>query len=122
MTEQQTMSMRDKKKMIDTIYWGTALVWAGLMFGAESLGILPQVGEADAWSWAFAGVGLFGLLGSMYRSIAPNLPDAVAWDFIWSAGLLILGLSGFTSLDIGFPLILLLAGLVLLGGAILRRE
>ncbi len=122
MNDQLTMSKGDKQRLIEAIYWGSALVWAGLVFGAESMGILPQVGEADAWSWIFAGVGLGGLLGSLYRSITPNLSAAVAWDYIWSAGLFILGLTGFTSLDIGWPLVLLIAGLVLLGGAILRRE
>ncbi len=122
MSFEQEMTPKEKRSNLETIYWGGVLLWAGLVFGAESLGYLPQIGEADAWSWAFAGAGLYGLLGALYRMSSPNLPNPSTWDYIWSGGLTILGLAGFTSLDIGFPLVLLLVGLILLGSVVLRRS
>lgn len=122
MSVEQEMTSKEKRSRIDTVYWGGVLLWAGLVFGAENLGYLPQIGEANAWSWAFAGAGIFGLLGSLYRAYSPNLPNPNTWDYLWSGGLTILGLAGFTSLDIGFPLVLLLVGVILLGSAVLRRE
>lgn len=32
---------------LDAIYWGVVLIWAGLVFIADSQGILPQIGVAD---------------------------------------------------------------------------
>jgi hypothetical protein len=61
------------RKRYETLYWAGALIWAGLMFGAESLGILPQVGQADAWTWVFVGVGLYGTLINIYGTASPNL-------------------------------------------------
>jgi hypothetical protein len=122
MSIEHEMTPKEKGSRIDTVYWGGVLLWAGLVFGADSLGYLPQIGEADAWSWAFAGAGIFGLLGSLYRAYSPNLPNPNTWDYIWSGGLTVLGLAGFTSLDVGFPLVLLLVGVILLGSAVLRRE
>lgn len=122
MMNDQEMTAKEKRSSLETVYWGVVLLWAGVVFGAESLGYLPQIGEADAWSWAFAGAGLFGLLGAFYRLSSPNLPNPSTWDYLWSGGLTILGLVGFTSLDIGFPLILLLVGAVILVSTLVRRN
>jgi hypothetical protein len=45
--EQQT-SETGARKRIETIYWAGVFFWAGLVFGAEALGILPQIGGASA--------------------------------------------------------------------------
>ncbi len=125
MSDAQVVSQVERGKFVKTlesIYWGVVLLWAGLVFGADSLGYLPQIGEADAWSWAFAGAGLFGLIGALLRAISPNVLNPTAWDYIWSGGLSILGLAGFVGLEIGGALILIMAGGVLLVTTIFRRE
>lgn len=122
MSVDNDMTLKEKGSKLESIYWGVVLLWAGLVFGAESLGYLPQIGEADAWSWAFAGAGLFGLFGALYRLYSQSLPNPNTWDYLWSGGLTILGLVSFTSLDIGFPLILLLVGVVILGRVVIRRD
>jgi hypothetical protein len=116
LAEQNTTSRKAAGKRREARYWAAVLIWAGLVFGADRLDVLPQVGQMDAWNWVFFGAGLFALVGTVLRATSPDKPDPAAslWDFVWAGVLLILGLSGLTTLKIGFPLILLLIGLVLL--------
>ena len=105
---------------LEAIYWGGVIIWAGLVFGADSLGILPQVGGADAWSWVFLGAGMYALLGAFFRMTSLDYPNPGTWDWVWAGILIILGLSGFFSFDIAWPLILVLVGVAILGKALLR--
>ena len=77
----------------ESLYWGGAFFWAGLIFGAELLGILPQVGNADAWSWVFLGVGLYGLVINFYYLFSPNWSNPTDFDYLWSGFWLLVGLS-----------------------------
>ncbi len=61
-------------------------------------------------------------MAAIFRAVSPDYLPPTTWDYIWAGILLILGLSGLTALEIGFPLILLLVGVVILGGALLRRD
>lgn len=121
-TIEQKKSQKEKRQHLETLWWAGALIWAGLVFGTDSLGLLPQIGQADAWNWVFFGAGLYGMLGNLYRVASPDWPNPTTWDYIWSGILLILGLSGLTALEIGFPLILVLIGVVLLGSALWHRD
>ena len=114
--------MQEKRKRLEAIWWAGVFIWAGLVFGADSLGLLPQIGGADAWSWVFAGAGLSALVGDLWRVASPDQPNPTAWDYTWGGILLIIGLGGFFNLEIGFPLILILIGVVILGSMLLRRE
>jgi hypothetical protein len=120
MSTEQTVSSQAASKRGQAYFRGAVMIWAGLVFGAESLGLLPQIGRADAWSWVFFGAGLLALIGIARRALSPDRADPGVWDYIWAAVLLIIGLSGLTTLEIGGPLILVLIGLGLLGTALLR--
>ena len=50
-TIEQKKSQKEKRQHLETLWWAGALIWAGLVFGADSLGLLPQIGQADAWNW-----------------------------------------------------------------------
>jgi hypothetical protein len=119
--EQQT-SERGVGRHIETIYWAGVILWAGLVFGADALGILPQIGGASAWSWVFAGAGLLALLGDILRVASSDWPDPGTWDYIWAVGLLAIGLAGLFGQEIAFPLILVLAGVIAVVTAIFRRD
>jgi len=105
---------RVRRQELKGLWWAVVLIWAGAVFGADSLGLLPQIGASTTWSWIFAGAGIVGFLGALYRVVAPDVPNPTAWDWIWAGFCLIVGLGGFTALKISWPLILILAGIVLL--------
>lgn len=120
----QTDLTGDKKerKYLDAIFWGGILLWAGLIFGAETLGLLPQIGNASAWSWIFLGAGVYGLLMSIVRLVSENFSNPTTWDWVWSVIFFIIGTAGFVAIDIPWWLILILIGVVILGNALFRRD
>jgi TRAP-type uncharacterized transport system fused permease subunit len=127
-TERKTMrvgqkySYKRERRRLQGLWWGVVLIWAGLVFGADSLGRLPEIGEADAWSLIFVGAGTLGVLGAFYRSISPRVPNPTTWDWVWAGFCLIIGLGGFTRLSISWPLILILVGGLILLDVLRRRD
>jgi len=107
---------------INAIYFGGVLVWAGIVFAADSLGYLPQIGSSDAWSWIFLGAGLAALIGNLIRQASPSILNPTAFDYIFGAVLLVIGLGGFTSLYIALSLVLVLVGGVILYSALFRTS
>jgi hypothetical protein len=119
--EETTRVELKERKRLEAIWWAGALIWAGLVFAADSLGLLPQIGESDAWTWVFFGAGLYGMLGNLYRIANSSSPNPTAWDYIWAGGLLIIGLAGMSPVDIFWPLILVLVGTVILAETLFQR-
>ena len=120
----QTDLTGDKKerKYLDAIFWGGILLWAGLIFGAETLGLLPQIGNTSAWSWIFLGAGVYGLVMSIVRLVSENFSNPTTWDWVWSVIFFIIGAAGFIAFDIPWWLILILIGVAILGNALFRRD
>jgi len=121
MSAEKMFTKVEERSRMEAIYWAGALIWAGLAFGADSLGFLPQIGNADVWSWVFIGVGLYGTALNLYSS---SLSDTVTttWDFIWSGFWLVLGISGLFAIDMFWPLVLVLIGAVTLVKSFRRSE
>ena len=117
--EESTTAEYKERKRLEAIWWAGALIWAGLIFAADSLGFLPHIGESDAWTWVFLGAGLFGTLGNLYRVANPASPNPTAWDYLWAAGLLVIGLGGISPVDIFWPIALISVGVVILAGTLL---
>lgn len=121
LSESKVRSEHEARKRLESLWWAGVLIWAGLVFAADSLGILPQVGEASAWSWVFFGAGLYGMLGNLYRLTSLDQPNPTAWDYIWSGFLLLVGLGDVTTVDVFWPLVLVIVGAVILVGALRQR-
>ena len=121
MSAEKMFTKVEERSRMEAIYWAGALIWAGLAFGADSLGFLPQIGNADVWNWVFIGVGLYGTALNLYSS---SLSDTVTttWDFIWSGFWLVLGISGLFAIDMFWPLVLVLIGAVTLVKSFRRSE
>ena len=109
MTIEHIFSKFERRSRAESLYWAGVLVWAGLVFGANSLGYLPQIGSTDAWSWVFIGAGLYGTLLNLYSSSQPE-SVTTSWDYIWSGFWLLLGLCGLFAVDMFWPLVLVLIG------------
>jgi hypothetical protein len=108
--------------MINALYFGGVLLLAGIVFAADSLGYLPQVGYSSAWSWIFLGAGLFSLVGNLIRQVSPSILNPSAFDYLFGAVLLAIGIGGFTSLYIALSLLLILVGGVILYSVIFRTK
>lgn len=74
-----------ERKRMETLWWAGVLIWIGLALGAESLDLLPGIGEAEEWwPWIFLGVGPWSLAFNTYL-LASTRPNPTTWDWIWTA-------------------------------------
>jgi hypothetical protein len=122
MTIEQKYDERKERRRLEGLWWAIVLIWAGLVFGADGMGLMPQVGDASVWSWIFLGAGMVGILGSFYRLTSSNVPNPTAWDWVWGGICLIIGLDGFVKLNVFWPLILILVGGFALVNGLWRRD
>ena len=120
--EQEDIERKSEKKYQDAIFWGGAFLWAGLVFGLDTFGYLPEIGEATVWSWVFVGVGVYGLLLNLIRLLSPGFSNATAWDWVWAIIFFIIGAAGFVAISVPWWLFLILIGAVILGTSLLRRD
>ena len=115
--------MEGNKKRTDTLFWGSILIWAGIVYGADSLGILDQFGRVEAWTWVLLGAGLLALGINIWRLTSADHPNPETWDWIFTAFFLIGGLSGFGfDFDLAWPIVLIIIGVGILGNVMIKRE
>ena len=119
-TVEKFMNDMEQWGIINAIYFGGVLLWAGIVFAADSLGYLPQIGFSSAWIWFFLGAGSFSLIGNLVRQVSPSIINPSAFDYLFGAVLLAIGIGGFTSLYIALSLLLVFIGGAILYGAIFR--
>jgi hypothetical protein len=122
MNFEETVDKMEVRKRYEGLYWAGALIWAGLVFGADSVGILPQIGQADAWTWVFVGVGLYGTLMNIYGTVSPDLGITTTGDYLWSGFWLLVGLSGLFAVDIFWPVALVLIGVAIVVKQVVRQN
>jgi len=121
-TESEMIEQKTEKKYLDAVFWGGTLLWAGLVFGADTLGYLPQIGAANAWSWVFLGAGVYGLLMNIVRLASQSISNPAAWDWIWVVIFVIIGAAGFFAINVPWWLFLIIIGVVILFGALFHRD
>jgi hypothetical protein len=110
--EEKSWDEKWRRDPLSAAIWAGILVWAGLVFLADNLGLLARIERLDAWGLIFAGAGLLVLLEVVVRSLVPDyrrpvigtlvfgiillgigLGDLVGWGVIWAVVLIIIGLS-----------------------------
>jgi hypothetical protein len=121
MTVEQRMSRWEQRRGFETLWWAGTLIWAGVVFGADGLGWLPQIGQADAWTWVFLGAGLYGMVGAVYRQVSVDTLNPRTWDYIWAGLLLIAGFGGIAGVNAFWPAVLILIGVAYLVSIVRRR-
>lgn len=122
MTTKQKYSERKERLRLEGLWWAVVLIWAGIVFAVDSMGLVPQIGNASAWSWIFLGAGMVGVLGSSFRLISTDIPNPTTWDWVWGGICLTIGLGGFVTLNIFWPLILILVGTFALVSGLWRHH
>lgn len=110
---------------LSAIVWAALFVWAGLVLLADNLGILGTItingNVFSAWSLIFTGAGIIVLVEVLIRLIVPAYRRSVVGSVIFAGILLSIGLGGTLGWNVVWPLILILAGISILVGAITRR-
>jgi hypothetical protein len=113
-----------ERKRLDSIWWAGALIWVGLVLGAETMDILPRIGVGSQWwRWIFLGLGPWALLLNGYRALS-GLPNPSTWDWIWTFIFLLVGLGGIFNFagEIVGAVVLVGIGVIFLARALSRRD
>jgi hypothetical protein len=125
MTEAKEMTVeKAERKRMDSIWWAGALIWVGLVLGAEYLNFLPRLGFGrEWWLWIPLGLGPWALVLNGYRAMS-DLPNPSTWDWIWTAIFLLGGLGSLLNFagEIVGAVALVAVGVVFLTRALKRGE
>ena len=123
-----------RRDPLGAISWALVLIWAGLVFLADNLGMLSQLKlrpalipgvsfiGVGAWPLVLLGAGAIVLLEALARVLMPAYRRPVTGTIIWGVILLGLGLSDFIGWNVVWPVILIVAGAVLLLRGVVGRK
>jgi len=116
--------VKKNKKRIETMFWGALVIWAGLVLLALNLDLFSQITTSNAWSWILLGAGVLALAANIFRISSADYPNPEAWDYIFTVGFLVGGLSGLMTVNFDFiwPLVLILVGGGILVRAVSNRD
>jgi hypothetical protein len=103
------------------VVFAGALILAGLVLLANTMGLLPRIAGVNEWNWIALGVGVL-LLGEWFmRAVSGDYPHHSKGNLIMAGVLIAIGLSGLFDERFTWPLILIGVGVLALFGALFRR-
>jgi hypothetical protein len=127
--EEKTVDEKWRRDPVNAVVWAAILIWAGLVFLAENLNLLPNLptitftdqdvmfSQPEAFAFIFLGAGLILLAGVLVRILVPTyrrpLGGSVFLGFIFIG----IGLGNMFGWELVGPLVLIALGLSI----ILRR-
>ena len=132
--EEKTAEEKWRRDPVNSTIWAVILIWAGLVFLADNLGMLNNLPlgvlvpgrnfpmRIEAWSLVMIGAGLIMLLGVLARTIIPQHRRAVGGNIILAIIFIAVGLGDLVSWRMVGPLILIGIGVSFLLRATLRTK
>ncbi len=125
-TAEKSWDEKYRRDPLSAIIWAVILIWAGLVFLAENLGMLSglQNRASDipgltiigfgAWSVFFLGAGVIVLIEALVRLAVPDYRRPVGGNIFLAAIFFGIGLGGIFGWNVTWPLILIALGLIVL--------
>lgn len=131
--EEEKRDEKSHQDPLSSLVWALILIWAGLVFLGENLGILDaivadpiQLGEitisqVGTWSMIFLGAGVLVFVEGLIRTFVPAFRSSTGGDFFLAAIFLGIGLGGLIGYSLVWPFILIAMGLATLASALIRK-
>lgn len=132
-SEEKNWDEKYRRDPISSISWAFVLVWAGLVFLADNLGILNSIqargaglpglgflGRLEAWSVILIGAGVIVLIGALARLAMPEHRRPLGGALFLGLVLIGIGLGNIFGVELVWPLILIALGLSFLLRGTLR--
>ncbi len=119
----QEKEEKGRGDQLNAAAWGVIIIWAGLVFFADNMGILGNLRGGfpgrltfrfEPWPLIFLGAGVIILLEAVIRVLVPAYRRAVTGTVILGIVLLSIGLGNLISWNIIWPLLLIGIGAVIL--------
>ncbi len=131
--EEKTVEEKWRRDPLGAIIFGIILIWAGLVFLAESMGLLAgisvgrlfpgaEVTQPEAWTIILIGAGVILLIEVVIRLVVPAYRRPIAGTIILGVILIGVGLGNIFSWDVVWPLVVIGIGVAILLGGFWRRK
>ncbi len=131
--EEKTVEEKWRRDPLGAIIFGIILIWAGLVFLAESMGLLRGISlgglfpgaeftQPEAWTIILIGAGLILLVEVVIRLVVPAYRRPVAGTIIFGVILIGVGLGNIFSWEVVWPLVVIGIGVAILLGGFLRKK
>ena len=115
-----------RRDSLGTIVWASMLIWAGVVFLADNLGLITGLTIAGnrmgAWSVVFAGAGAIVLIEVVVRLVVPAYSRPVIGTFIFGMILLAIGLGEVFGSGLIWSIILIGIGVIYLVRVFTRSD
>jgi hypothetical protein len=115
-----------RRDSLGTIVWASILIWAGVVFLVDNLGLITGLTIAGnrlgAWSVVFAGAGAIVLIEVVVRLVVPAYSRPVIGTFIFGMILLAIGLGEVFGSGLIWAMVLIGVGVLYLVRAFTKRE
>jgi len=132
--EEEKRDEKGQQDPLSSLVWALILIWAGLVFLGENLGLLDaivaesiQIGDAtieqvSTWSMIFLGAGVLIFVEALIRTFVPAYRSSTGGNFFLAAVFLGIGLGGLVGYSLVWPFILIAMGLAALASALIRKR
>jgi hypothetical protein len=124
--EKQEKSTDEKwrRDPLGAVIWALILIWAGVVFLAQTLQLLPveRLGWIGTWGVILVGAGALLLLEVLVRLLIPEYRRPVIGTLILAFVLIGLGVGQLTNWDLIWGLVLVAIGVSVLAGGLRRRR
>jgi hypothetical protein len=113
-----------RRDPVEAAVWALVLIWAGLVWLAESVGLWSNLFGTgiQAWSIGFLGAGLIVLLGVAFRLVVPGYRRPVLGNIIFGVILLGIGLGELVNWVAVGAVVLIVIGVAILLRGFVGRE
>ena len=124
--EEKSVDEKYRRDPLGSIIWACILIWAGLVFLADNLGMLEGIrnvtfwGQGNmilgmrTWSVIFIGAGVLLYLEVLIRTLVPAYRQPIGGTLIFGTLLVAIGLGNIVNWSLIWPLILIAIGLSVL--------
>ena len=120
--DERSWDEKARNDPLGAIVWALILIWAGIVFLVQNLGILDAVGGVEEWGLIFAGAGVILLLEAGARYVLPEYRRPIMGTVIMGLVFIAIGLGDMISWKLVGPLAIIGVGAAMLLGGLFRRE
>ena len=120
--EEKSWDEKWRRDPVEAAGWAVFLIWIGLVFLADNMKMDLGLWAGEPWRLVLAGAGVITLVQVLFRVLVPTYRRPVIGSIIFGMILLAVGLGVLTSWNVIWPVIVIVVGVAILAGALLRRR
>ena len=123
--DEKRFEEKSRRDPLSSMIWAGILIWVGVALLSNNLGILdsvPFLNQFEPWSLAFAGAGVIVLFEALIRLTVPQYGGPVIGTLIFGLILLSVGMGDIVQWSFIWPVVIIVAGVLMLLRSFSRRS